>query len=146
MTRDEDNNIVYFTRLHWIIFVWPAISLICSLLLPFYFPQIHLAAYAIILFCLAWVAITWINYYFSSLTIKSNQLILRTGMLVRETINIPLNKIEAVDIRQSIVGSLFRYGMISITGTGGTRRILNFIDSPLTCRRYIEQMMNQQNK
>lgn len=143
MIPANDDNIIYFTRLHWVIFVWPCIALFFSFFIPLYLPQLQIAGIIFIGFCFAWVIITWVTYYFSSLTIKNNQIVLRTGMLVRETINIPMNKIEAVDIRQSIIGSIFRYGMISITGTGGTRRVLNYIDNPLTCRRYIEQMMNQ---
>ena len=86
---------------------------------------------------------TWVTYYFSSLTIKTNQVILRTGVVVRQTIDIPLSKIEAIDIRQSIFGSIMKYGMVSITGTGGTRRVINYLHNPLTCRRYIEQLMTE---
>lgn len=70
-------------------------------------------------------------------------MILRTGMLVRQTVDIPLSKIETIDIRQSIIGSILRYGSLVITGTGGTRHVMNFLDKPLTCRRYIEQLMHE---
>ena len=83
-----------------------------------------------------------LTYRFSSLTIKKNQVILRTGILVRQTIDIPLNKIESIDIRQSILGSILHYGSLVITGTGGTRQMVNYLNKPLTCRRYIEQLMH----
>lgn len=86
----------------------------------------------------------WTTYQFSSLTIKKKQLILRTGILVRNTVDIPLAKIESIDIRQSILGSLLRYGSLVITGTGGTRQVVNYLSKPLTCRRYIEQSMHEQ--
>ena len=71
-------------------------------------------------------------------------MIFRTGVLVRKITDIPYTKIESVDIRQSIMGSIMRYGSLMITGTGGTRHFINFIAKPLTCRRYIEQFMNNQ--
>lgn len=86
---------------------------------------------------------TWITYYFSSITLKHKQVILRTGVIIRQTVDIPLSKIETIDIRQSILGSIFRYGALVITGTGGTRHVLNYLDRPLTCRRHIEQLMNE---
>lgn len=138
----NDSNIVYFTRMHWIIFFWPVLALCAALALLFYVPQLHEMGLVLIAFTLIWILMTWVTYYFSSLTIKTNQIILRTGVFVRQTIDIPLNKIEAIDIRQSILGSIFHYGMVCITGTGGTRRIINYLNNPLTCRRYIEQLMS----
>lgn len=139
----RDKNIVYFTRLHWIIFFWPILALCGALAITVYVSQLREVGYGLSAFALVWIAMTWVTYYFSSLTIKRNQVILRTGVIVRQTIDIPLNKIEAIDIRQSILGSIFRYGMVCITGTGGTRRVINYLNNPLTCRRYIEQLMGE---
>lgn len=94
-------------------------------------------------FALIWILITWVTYHFSSITIKRKQVILRTGIIVRQTVDIPLNKIETIDIRQSILGSILSYGTLIITGTGGTRYLINYLYKPLTCRRYIEQLMNE---
>ena len=89
-----------------------------------------------------WGIMTWVTYQFSSLTIKKGQVILRSGFIVRQTIDVSIAKIESIDIRQSIAGSIFQYGFLMITGTGGTRNSMNFIAKPLTCRRYIEQLMH----
>ncbi len=84
----------------------------------------------------------WVNYQFSSLTIKNKQLILRTGLLVRFTTDIPLSRVESLDIRQTVLGSLFQYGTLLIIGTGGSRQLIHYLAKPLTCRRYIEQLMH----
>lgn len=89
-----------------------------------------------------WFIMTWSIYHFSSLTVKEKQIVLRSGILVRQTLDLPLSKIESIDIRQSIVGALLGYGSLEITGTGGTRQTVNYLAKPLTCRRYIEQMMH----
>lgn len=141
----KDSNIVYFTRLHWIIFFWPILALCGAVALSFYVPQLREVGYGLAFFALVWTLMIWVTYYFSSLTIKTNQVILRTGVIVRETIDIPLSKIEAIDIRQSIMGTILGYGRICITGTGGTRRIINYLHNPLTCRRYIEQLLGERH-
>ena len=138
-----DNNTIYFTRLHWVIFFWPIVALCVAFALYVYIIQLRQVSMFLALFSLLWIAMTWVTYYFSSITIKRKQVILRTGLIVRQTVDIPLSKIETIDIRQSILGSLMRYGALIITGTGGTRHLINYIDKPLTCRRYIEQMMNE---
>ncbi len=140
-----DNNTIYFTRLHWVIFFWPVVALCFSFGIYLYIVQLQQVSMFLALFCLLWIGMTWVTYYFSSITIKRKQVILRTGLIVRQTVDIPFSKIETIDIRQSILGSLMRYGALVITGTGGTRHLINYIDKPLTCRRYIEQMMNEQS-
>lgn len=139
----NDQNRVYFTRLHWIIFFWPIISLCLACALYMSIAQLREVSLFIALFAMSWIIMTWITFHFSSITIKRKQVILRTGLLVRKTVDIPLSKIETIDIRQSILGSIFRYGALIITGTGGTKHLINYINKPLTCRRYIEQLMNE---
>ncbi|MDP3268216.1 MAG: PH domain-containing protein [Legionella sp.] len=138
-----DTNVIYFTRLHWIIFFWPIMMLCFAIAINAYITQLREVSLFFAFFAMLWIVMTWVTYHFSSITIKSKQVILRTGVLVRKTVDIPLSKIETIDIRQSILGSILRYGALVITGTGGTRHLLNYLDRPLTCRRYIEQLMNE---
>jgi uncharacterized membrane protein YdbT with pleckstrin-like domain len=142
--NSNDPNVVYFARLHWILFLGPVLSLILSLVFTYYLPSLQMIGLLFAAFSLLWIAMTWVTYYFSSLTIKKKQVILRTGIIVRQTIDVPLSKIESIDIRQSLIGSIFGYGVLMITGTGGTRQMVNYLQKPLTCRRYIEQLMNEQ--
>lgn len=138
-----ESNAVYLARLHWILFLWPIIFACLAMYLGIEIHQLKEVALLFVVIALVWLAMTWINYHFSSLTIKKKQIILRTGMMVRKTIDIPLTKIESIDIRQSVFGSIFHYGTLIITGTGGTRHMIGFLDKPLTCRRYIEQLMHE---
>ena len=143
MTDSINDDVIYFARLHWIIFVWPVVLLIVGMVLGIEFWQLKEVSIFLVLFALAWLLMTRVTYHFSSVTIKKNQVILRSGFLVRQTIDIPITKIESIDIRQSVGGSIFQYGFLMITGTGGTRNSINFIAKPLTCRRYIEQLTHE---
>jgi len=137
----NDQSVVYQARLHWILFVWPLLFLLLGLSISFSFTSFREVGLFVVLIALAWGVLMWLTYQFSSLTIKKKQVILRSGILVRQTIDIPLTKIESIDIRQSIAGSLFHYGSLLITGTGGTRQWMSYVAKPLTCRRHIEQLM-----
>lgn len=141
--NSNDSSVVYTTKLHWVIFLGPVFSLIAAIALHITWPKLDSFCMILETFALFWIAMTWVIYQFSSITIKKRQVILRTGFLVRKTTDISLAKIETVNIRQSIMGSLFQYGLIIITGTGGTRHAVNYIAKPLTCRRHIEQLMNE---
>lgn len=137
-----DSNIVYQARLHWVLFFWPFMLLCLAGFLGMRFDQLHNVAIFMAIFAILWGCTFWMTYEFSSLTIKKNQVILRTGVIVRKTLDIPLNKIESIDIRQSLLGSMLHYGSLVITGTGGSRQMVNYLSKPLTCRRYIEQLMH----
>jgi uncharacterized membrane protein YdbT with pleckstrin-like domain len=139
----DNQKIVYQARLHWVLFVWPIIFFIFSAWLGLRFPSFHDVSVVFMGVGLIWSVLMFLTYQFSSLTIKPKQVILRTGILVRQTIDVPLSKIESIDIKQSIIGSLFKYGSLVITGTGGTRQSITYIARPLTCRRHIEQLMHK---
>ena len=133
----------YQSRLHWIIFLKP----IGLMLVPFilwYFFNIY-ERQGIVLFLLVglgWLTMEIVRYTFTSLTIRKTNVIYQTGILVQETKDYPMQKIESIDIRQTIIGTIFNYGDIIITGSGGTQQLIVGIENPLTCRRYIEQFMH----
>jgi uncharacterized membrane protein YdbT with pleckstrin-like domain len=139
----KEGNVLYLAKLHWLLFLWPSILLCSGFILGIELIQLKEVALLLIGIALIWLLMTWITYHYSSLMIKPTQISLHTGMLIRKTVDIPVTKIETVDIRQTIVGSIFNYGSLMITGTGGTRHLIDLLDKPLTCRRYIEQLMSE---
>ena len=142
MNENTENQVLYVAKLHWILFAWPVVMACLAMIVGIFLPQINFLSLFFLAFAIIWGLVTWVNYHFSSLTIQKRQVILRTGVLVRNTIDIPVSKIESIDIKQSILGSIMQYGYLMITGTGGTRYFINYLDKPLTCRRYIEQLMH----
>jgi uncharacterized membrane protein YdbT with pleckstrin-like domain len=129
-------------RLHWIIFLRPLLILLIPILMN------HLGVYQRHIFLtFAAISVIWfvseiIHYVFTFMTIQSRNVILQSGFLIQQTIDIPLAKIESIDIRQSLIGTILNYGDLLITGSGGSRQTMYCIQNPLTCRRYIEQFMH----
>lgn len=138
----NNQDIIYQAKLHWIIFFGPALLFAGSFMLGSIVPQLNAFSLILIVMSLVWAFIAWMNYHFSALIITKGQVSLKSGFFVRQIVNIPISKIETIDIRQSIIGSILRYGTIIITGTGGTRQFINQIANPLTCRRHIEVLLH----
>jgi len=137
-----DSNIVYVAKLHWLLFFGPTVLACLALFVGFTFVQLKEVALIFLLLSVVWWSITWVNYQFSSLTIEKNRVIFRKGIIVRNTTDIPFNKIASIDVRQSLIGSIMRFGVLTITDTGGKPHFISFLDKPLTCRQYIEQFTN----
>lgn len=136
------NDIIYQARLHWILFVWPIVLMFFGFYISVKLEPLYKLGMGLVAVAIFWEVVVLLTYQCSYLIIKKKQVILCTGIFVRQTLDIALNKIESVDIRQSILGSIFQYGSLVITGTGGTKQYINYLDKPLTCRRYIEQIMH----
>ena len=70
----------------------------------------------------------------SILVITNKRVILQTGLLSKRSIETFLHKIESVKVIQGIGGSIFGYGTIIITGTGGTKEAFEKIKDPQSFR------------
>lgn len=70
--KPYDENVIFFTRMHWIIFFWPVVSLCAALAIVSYVEVdfINKVGYGLAALALLWIGMTWMTYYFSSLTIK----------------------------------------------------------------------------
>ena len=137
----SENVVIHVARLHWVLFLGPLLLMVSALLLGIYLPILHFFALVILGISILWGFINFLNYCYSAIILQPTHIVFKTGILVRNITDIPLGKIESVDVKQSIVGSIFRYGLLTITGTGGTKHTVFYLDRPLTFRRYIEQMI-----
>lgn len=71
---------------------------------------------------------------------------MKLGLVRRYSLEIFFNKIESIQITQSIPGRILDYGAIIICGTGGSKDPFYFIPSPLNFRKQVQaQMEKMQN-
>jgi uncharacterized membrane protein YdbT with pleckstrin-like domain len=67
--------------------------------------------------------------------ITNHRIIIKTGLISRRTLEMNLNKVETVNVDQSILGRIFGYGTIRIVGTGGTNEVFETIAHPIEFRK-----------
>ena len=73
----------------------------------------------------------------TELAVTDHRVIYKTGLLSRHTIEMNLDKVESVDVDQTLLGRLFGYGTITVRGTGGSLEPIRDIGDPLTFRSFI---------
>ncbi len=77
-------------------------------------------------------------YVFTTEIVKTDRrIIFKTGFIVRDTTEIPLYQIESINVNQSILGRVFKFGDILIMGTGGTHQDIAYIANILKFRKAI---------
>jgi uncharacterized membrane protein YdbT with pleckstrin-like domain len=140
-------QVVFRTRLHWKLLVWPLlIAVATALLMPVllwqgYWNNLALIAPGVGLLVLL-AAI--IRRQSSDFAITNKRVMMKLGVFSTRSVEILLSKIEAIAVHQSLLGRMFDYGDIVVTGTGGTEESFSNIQAPMQLRRAVQSVTDGQ--
>lgn len=137
-----DEKVLFRTRKHVIIFIFPIIVTILAIYFSFY---MQANPYLIKLFWAPWLIalIFWaqasLEYITSHFIVTNKRLLMREGFFTRHANEIRLATVSQVSIDQSLVGQLFDYGKVSIHAFGA------FDAYPLIAKPFIfQKSVNEQ--
>src|SRR5713101_4741273 len=105
-------KVLYSTNAHWI-FYWPAIV------------------------ALYWTFNSWFHRWTTETDVTNLRVVHKTGFIKRRTFEMSLDKVESVDVNQSILGRLLNYGNVTVLGVGEGKETISTIASPLDFRNHI---------
>ena len=131
-------KVMYRAHLHWAIFILPAILTILMLVF------LLLASATAIVWLLGVVvaALFWIHpllkYHTSEFAVTNKRVIVKVGLVQRDSSETLLSKVEAIQVDQTIPGRMLNFGTITITGTGGTKESFPRIAAPMEFRRQVQ--------
>jgi uncharacterized membrane protein YdbT with pleckstrin-like domain len=139
----EGERVVYRTRLHWLVFLWPVLFTVFVLL-----PGAWLLANG------SWQPFAWVPLVIallvllpafvkrqsSDFAVTNKRVMMKSGVFTTRSVELLLNKIEAIAVNQPLLGRMFGYGDIVVTGSGGTREAFSHIQSPLEFRRAVQSV------
>lgn len=77
--------------------------------------------------------------------VTNKRVIAKSGFIRRNSLDLRLTKIESVEVNQNILGRLFSFGTITLTGTGGTHQSFRGIVDPINTKRKINQIIEHYN-
>jgi uncharacterized membrane protein YdbT with pleckstrin-like domain len=78
--------------------------------------------------------------YTDEFAITNKRVVIKTGLISRKTVELNLNKIESVNVDQTIMGRIFGFGNITIIGIGGTHEFFVNIRKPLEFRKKFQEL------
>jgi membrane protein YdbS with pleckstrin-like domain len=76
----------------------------------------------------------WLRRLTTEIAVTDRRIILKRGLIRRHTVEMNMQKVESVDVDQTLAGRLFDYGNVTIRGTGSSLEKLTLIDAPLKLR------------
>src|SRR5215468_3968626 len=86
---------------------------------------------------LYWTFRAWFHRWTTETDVTNMRVVHKTGFIQRRTFEMALDKIESVDVDQSILGRILNYGDVTINGVGEGRETISTIASPLEFRNHI---------
>ena len=139
----DGEHVIFRTRLHWLLFLGPVLFIVIILLpVAWFLSSGAWSSYAWVpvgLGALILVA-TFIKRQSSDFAVTNKRVMMKVGVFHTRSIELLLNKIEAIAVEQTLLGRIFGYGDIVITGSGGTKEAFSKIQSPLEFRRAVQSV------
>jgi uncharacterized membrane protein YdbT with pleckstrin-like domain len=86
--------------------------------------------------------IAWMMYKSADFAVTTSRLILKQGLISRRTVELQLNKIEAVNVDQSLLGRILGYGTLRVGGTGGTKEVFSIVNHPGAFRTAVQAQID----
>ncbi len=139
----------YRTSLHWIVFV--RFGLIALAVFLFVAMPFAIAVQAVLGSELGWLVLPLpvlflvpptLAFASSELVITDRRVLIKTGIIRRQTLEMFISKIESVGVDQGFFGRVLDYGSVLVRGTGGFEQGFDAIADPLRFRSYVQRLQN----
>jgi uncharacterized membrane protein YdbT with pleckstrin-like domain len=139
-------KVLYSTNAHWVFYLpaigaWIVALVLLILSRSTTTPGLILlclsAAAVVALAALYWTARAWFHRWTTETDVTNMRVVHKTGFVKRRTFEMALDKVESVDVNQSILGRILNYGDVTILGVGEGKETISTIASPLAFRSHI---------
>jgi len=139
-------RVLYSTNAHWIFYFPAIVAWIAALAFLVLMPQATadglwvlclIAAGVVALAALYWTIKGWFHRFTTETDVTNLRVVHKTGFIKRRTFEMALDKVESVDVDQSILGRILNYGDVTIRGVGEGIEKITTISSPLAFRSSI---------
>lgn len=137
-------EVISVTRLHPIVLLVPAMwtsFLGGCLAMVEENPLLFYAALGLFVISLYRFLDRCVYFFTSEFGVTSKRVLGKTGFIRRKSLDIVLAKVEAIRLNQNILGRVFNFGHVEVTGTGGTEEVLYYIPAPLDFRNNIQEQL-----
>ena len=130
-------NLLYVARLHWIIFITPVLVLLIGAAMGR-----TVQGYIVDGVGLFIAVFMFFDYAGSEFGVTNKRIIVKTGLIATHAREIFLNRIESIQLQQSIAGRVLGYGSVIPAGTGGDKAGLHsYIDNPVGLKKVIDEQI-----
>ena len=136
-------HVRHISSIHWIVY-WPGVAAVLLAVVAYGLSDTRLlpgfwryTAYALALVGIVLLIQQWLLWWITEIAATNRRVIYKKGLIQRETNEMNMDKVESVQVDQSIFGRVLNYGNVTILGTGEGFKTLRTIASPIELRNSI---------
>ncbi len=133
-------KVMHSTTIHWIVYlpgiamlVIAAIAAALSHATAFLLPVAGICAVVALLLLFG----AWFRRWTTEIDVTDRRIVYKRGFIRRHTVEMNMDKVESVDVDQSIMGRLLNYGDVIVRGVGVGLEPLYNVDAPLEFRNHV---------
>jgi uncharacterized membrane protein YdbT with pleckstrin-like domain len=151
--------VIYETRLHWVVmlghillgtllFALPGAILLYYVSTPNSMDVrlLHLMriAGAALLVCgVVAILMGVIRRRATEMAVTNRRVVVKIGLMSRRTIEMLLNKVETIEVKETTFGRMMGYGTVVLVGTGGSTEPFEKMSHPLDFRSQVQQQIEK---
>jgi hypothetical protein len=152
-------TVIYETRLHWIVMLGHIVVGCLLLALPGAFLLYYAASQtgiesrnlhimegggvALIVCGVVAILTGMVRRNATEMALTNRRVVIKTGLVCRKTIEMLLNKVESIEVSETVLGRTLGYGTIVVIGTGGTPEPFDQVAHPLEFRSRVQQQIEK---
>jgi uncharacterized membrane protein YdbT with pleckstrin-like domain len=133
----------YISSIHWIVY-WLGVAVALLAGVAYWLSETRsltgvwrYAAYALALVAVVLLIQQWFQWWITEIAVTNRRVIYKKGLIRRQTNEMNMDKVESVQIDQSILGRMLDYGDVTILGTGEGFETLRTVANPIELRNSI---------
>jgi uncharacterized membrane protein YdbT with pleckstrin-like domain len=133
----------HISSIHWIVYL-QGVAVALLAVVAYWLSETMLltgiwryTAYALALVAVALLIQQWLQWWVTEIAVTNRRAIYKKGLIRRQTNEMNMDKVESVQIEQSMLGRMLDYGNVTILGTGEGFETLRTIASPIELRNSI---------
>ena len=148
-------SVLYKTRLHWIVMIWPLIAgvVLGGIGLVFCvggyeasskggsYPGMIIVGLLLLVTAVVLFGMGFVRQNSTEVAVSNKRVLIKTGFVSRKSIEVLLSKVESIGVDESGLGRMLGYGSVIVRGTGGTLETFSRIAHPNEFRRQVQQQI-----
>jgi len=131
-------KIVHRARIHWNGYLGPAAVAAALAAAGVFFQSLMVTFGVAAVVCLPWLLAVHVGRLSSEFAVTNRRIVIKAGVFGRNSTEILLDRIEGVQVVQTVVDCLLDRGTLIFTGTGGNRVEVKNIHRPQEFRRGVQ--------
>ncbi|MDQ6625352.1 MAG: PH domain-containing protein, partial [Verrucomicrobiota bacterium] len=148
-TLGSNETPFYRTSLHWVVFVrFGILALIAFLFIAM---PLAIGIQALLGSQIGWFALPLpafvmlpptLAFASSELVVTDQRVLIKTGILTRQTLEMFISRIESVAVHQAVLGRMLDFGTVTIRGMGGSEEAFEAIAHPVEFRNAVQRLQS----